>query len=103
MTYTDVTWLELFGGYLLSGVLAGLLILAIAKALSIRRWAKDAEYRADYWQRFFNKAIAENECLKCSEFVAIDKVKSLEAELSRFKDRKRGKSGRFEKKTGSEK
>ncbi len=91
-TYSGVTWLQLFGGWLLTGSMLVITCLAIAKAFSLSRHLKHLEWvRDSQWS-------AEDYGIMIRGLN--DKVKSLESQLSRFKDRKRGKSGRFEKSEG---
>ncbi len=107
MTYTDVTWLELFSGWIVAGVffltsvywfvwmtLWKGLALKATKTIEHMDWVKASQWSAEDYGK-----IIQGQQVKLN--AANEKALSLESQLSRFKDRKRGKSGRFEKNTGT--
>ena len=86
-TYSGVTWGQIATGYILAAILFVGLVVAIAKALSLRRKIKNMEWvKASQWSTADYAAMLTNE---------IDKNKALEARLNRIISRPRDKSGRF--------
>ncbi len=123
MTYTDVTPIELWGGWIIVGVFVVIAVLKwgwkrvqtdhlellieqyeqMTKTLSGRETADLIKPWSDAclkWElRFRAKENLHNQDLLTLSRT-IDKLKSLEAQITRLTVRPRGKNGRFEKKTG---
>ncbi len=77
MTYTDVTWLELFSGWIVAGVLFVVTGGLIAKVFSLKKNLATSEWWRGLWERSF---------LKKQEF-----ARSLEDKIARYTVRNRGK------------
>ncbi len=86
MVYTDVTWLELWGGWILA-------VLFAVMSITFERLFRSQKRYSDYWYNEYQDELARAD-------IANDKAFSLEATIARLTVRKRGKDGRFEKSKG---
>ncbi len=95
-TYSGVTWWQLAAGwFMLAFVVFPLWAGTIAKYVSIARKLKHLEWiRDSQWSAADYGAMIKSQRAK---------IQALEAQITRITVRPRGKNGRFEKKSGTEK
>ncbi len=91
MTYTDVTPFQLFTGYVGMVIFMALAAWGWVNAIDQKNRADLADEEKRLYERSFLKAQEKRDA-------AIDKLKSLEAEIARITVRPRDKTGRFQRK-----